>query len=117
VVGHVAFTPVTISQATDPPRALGLAPLAVLPGHQGRDTGADLVRAGLAACEVVSHYVVFVLGSPAYYGRFGFRSAASSDLHYRGPEFDSAFQVVELRAGALGDARGTVHYLPAFDAV
>lgn len=47
IVGHVAFSPVTIPGGLV---GAGLAPVAVLESHQGKGIAARLVRAGLAAC-------------------------------------------------------------------
>jgi putative acetyltransferase len=110
VIGHVFFSPVAIEGA----RAGGLAPVGVLPAEQGRGAGGALVRAGLEASRALGWELVFVLGDPAYYGRFGFALAAPHGLHYESHDFDRAFQVQELTAGALARCRGWVHYLPAF---
>lgn len=60
------------------PRARpGLAPLAVLPGRQGWGIGSALVRAALARAKEVGWAAAFVLGDPAYYGRFGFAADAA----------------------------------------
>lgn len=113
VVGHIAFSRVTL----DPPRAglraLGLAPMAVLPGRQRGGVGSALVREGLAACREAGADAVFVLGHPGYYPRFGFRPAASRGLvdAYGAPP--EAFMVLELTPGALDGVRGTVRYDPA----
>nr|WP_280517727.1 N-acetyltransferase [Falsirhodobacter halotolerans] len=66
--------------------ALALAPIAVAPMWQGQGIGADLVRAALSAAEGAA---VFVLGDPAYYGRFGFSAerAAGYVCAYAGPAF------------------------------
>lgn len=114
LVGHVLFSPVTVDGARDA-RGLGLAPLAVLPAEQGRGIGARLVQAGLERCRARSGFVV-VLGSPAYYGRFGFRRAAERHL---GNEYGAgaAFQVLELAPGAIPAAGGLVRYAPAFAAL
>jgi putative acetyltransferase len=70
VVGHGLLTGCSV-----PPNATRLAllgPLAVLPALQRRGIGTALVHEGLrqlAAAEVTR---IFVLGDPAYYGRFGF---------------------------------------------
>ena len=50
VVGYVAFSPVVIRDGASVINALGLAPMAVLPGWQRRGVGSRLVRAGLTAC-------------------------------------------------------------------
>ena len=57
-----------------------------------------------------------VLGEPAYYGRFGFTAAAAWGLRdeYGG---GSAFQAVELRAGAIPRGAGLVRYAPEFAVV
>jgi len=72
VVGHVLFSPVTLAGA---PSASGLAPLAVVPPMQRRGIGGALVRAGLDRCRAAHRPFVVVLGSPDYYGRFGFLAA------------------------------------------
>src|SRR5262245_28351522 len=72
VVGYVLFTLVTIETEGTRSPALGLAPLAVDPGHQRRGIGSQLVRDGLEACRRAGHGVVVVLGHPSYYPRFGF---------------------------------------------
>ena len=115
-VGHILFTPVTIRSATSSP-ALALAPLAVLSAHQGIGIGSELVRSGLDACRGLSQLVVFVLGSPKYYARFGFQPAAPRSLRYRSSVFDAAFQGAQLEPGALGNRAGDVEYLSPFDSV
>jgi len=109
VVGHVLFSPVTLTGA---PFATGLAPLAVAPEAQGRGVGDALVRAGLDRCRAGRHAFVVVLGSPAYYGRFGFVPAERHRLtcEYEAPP--GAFQVIELVPGTLAGRAGLVRYAP-----
>jgi len=115
VVGHVFFSPVTIEGSRPVvPAAGGLAPVGVLPDEQGRGAGGALIRAGIEASRALGWQLLFVLGNPVYYGRFGFQLAAPHGLHYESPAFDAAFQVQELAAGALARARGWVRYHPAF---
>ena len=59
--------------------------------------------------------MVFALGHPEYYPRFGFRPAPALGLRFRRPEFDPAFMVAELEPGALAGRTGEVRYLPDFD--
>ncbi|MEP3304204.1 MAG: N-acetyltransferase, partial [Roseibium sp.] len=70
VVGHVVFTMVQVG-GTDAKAAL-LGPVAVAPDRQKQGIGSALIERGfgLLADENVSR--IFVLGDPAYYGRFGF---------------------------------------------
>jgi putative acetyltransferase len=110
IVGHVAFSPVTLSGGDG---GVGLAPLAVWPTFQRRGIGAALVRDGLVSAERAGFRFVVVLGEPAYYRRFGFEPASRWGLRdeYGG---GAAFQVLELRAAALSAAAWLVRYAPEF---
>jgi putative acetyltransferase len=117
VVGHVLFTPVTAAAGrpgTAAPACGALGPVGVLPDAQGAGVGAALIRAGIAACRALDWRILFVLGSPAYYARFGFQLAAPHRLHYASHAYDAAFQVLELASGALAGASGWVRYHAAF---
>ena len=114
VIGHVFFSPVTIEGDRPGVPAGGLAPVSVLPEEQGRGAGGALIRAGIEASRALGWRLLFVLGNPAYYRRFGFQLAASHALHYESHAFDGAFQVQELAPGALARVKGFVRYPAAF---
>lgn len=114
IVGHIFFSPVSLEPEGQPFAAMGLAPMAVLPGHQRRGVGSELVRAGLGECRRAGRNVVVVLGHPEYYPRFGFRPAGGAGLRCEYPVPDDTFMVVELEPGALAGRRGLVKYHPAF---
>ncbi len=101
VAGHVVFTPCGIDDGNGGTvRAALLGPLAVAPDYQRRGVGGALVRAGLARLETDGFSQVFVLGDPAYYGRFGFVPRAPVATPCPIPEeWAAAWQVL-----ALGDA-------------
>ena len=113
VIGHVAFSRVSVLDATD---GVGLGPVAVLPGYRQRGIGEQLIRDGLAACKRSSYGFVVVLGDPGYYRRFGFMPAGGWGLcdEYGGGE---AFQALELRPGSIPADGGLVRYAPEFAAV
>jgi putative acetyltransferase len=70
VVGHVAFSPVTIGGAACDWYALG--PVGVLPEFQRRGAGKAMIEAGLARLRAMGAHGCVLVGNPAYYGRFGF---------------------------------------------
>ena len=110
VVGHVAFSPVTVEGGVS---GLGLAPLAVIESQRRRGIAAMLAEQGLAACRAEGAGWAVVLGEPEYYERFGFRSASEfglMDEYGGGP----AFQAIELKLGALSRNAGLVRYAPEF---
>jgi putative acetyltransferase len=115
VLGHVLFSAVRIEGDTGVWPALGLGPVAVAPDAQRTGIGSALVRAGLAACAARPERLVFVLGHPDYYPRFGFRLTEPLGLRYGEGGFERAFFVLELEPGAAAGRKGRVEYHPAFD--
>jgi putative acetyltransferase len=114
IVGHIFFSPVSVESAGDIFTALGLAPLAVLPECQKRGIGSRLVQEGLMECQRIDHNVVFVVGHPEYYPRFGFNVAKEKGFSCEFPVRDEVFMVAELKPGALSGKQGLVKYLPEF---
>lgn len=71
IVGHVAVSPVSISNgATD---WYGLGPVSVLPDMQRQGVGSRLIETVLAQLRKKSAAGCVVLGEPEYYQRFGFK--------------------------------------------
>lgn len=117
LVGHIAFSPVTITGDAGVRQAIGLAPMAVAPPWQRRGVGGRLVREGLARLHAAGASAVVVLGHPGYYPRFGFAPASRFGLRWEHPAPDAAFMALELSSGALTGAAGVVQYRPEFEAV
>lgn len=117
VVGHIAFSPVTITSHTVPIEALGLAPMGVLPAYQRTGIGSRLVEAGLETCRKMGYSLVVVLGHPHYYPRFGFTPSKPYGIVWEHDAPDEAFMVRELKEGVLAQTRGVVRFRPEFDAV
>lgn len=72
IVGHIAFSPVRITDGSK--HWVGLGPVSVTPKLQGQGIGQTLVHAGLAALRAIGAEGCVVLGEPSFYGRFGFSS-------------------------------------------
>jgi putative acetyltransferase len=117
IVGHILFSPVAIKTSAGTSAAVGLAPMAVLPGRQRMGIGSRLVREGLAELGRRGHAAVIVLGHPDYYPRFGFEPASRFGLRWEHECPDQAFMARELRPGALAGPGGVVCYRPEFAAV
>jgi putative acetyltransferase len=117
LVGHILFSPVTIVLEQGTFAVLGLAPLAVAPAWQRQGIGSRLVQHGLAACRRAAYAGVVVLGSPAYYRRFGFVPAQRFGIQSEYAVPDDVFMVIELRAGALRGHAGVARYAPEFQTV
>lgn len=70
VVGHVAFSPVTVDGKD--PGWFGLGPVSVRPDLHRQGIGGALVREGLERLRSAGAKGCVVLGDPGYYRRFGF---------------------------------------------
>ncbi|MFC5720124.1 GNAT family N-acetyltransferase [Streptomyces gamaensis] len=110
IVGHVVCTRARVDGAP----ALGLGPLSVRPGHQRRGVGSALVHTVLGAADALGEPLVALLGSPSYYGRYGFRAATDLGIEPPDPDWGAYFQVRTLSAYEPG-LRGRFHYAAPFD--
>ena len=115
ICGHIFFSPVTIEPDV-PERAataaLALGPMAVLPESQRSGIGSRLVEEGLKECLRLGFRLVFVLGHPDYYPRFGFVPASLKKFKCVYDVPDEVFMVLELSPGAPSGRSGLVRYRP-----
>jgi len=74
VVGHVAFSPVTISDGSL--NWYGLGPVSVLPEYQKQGIGKSLIREGLSLLKALGGKGCVLVGDPGYYEGFGFRNVS-----------------------------------------
>ncbi|MGW2325006.1 GNAT family N-acetyltransferase [Streptomyces sp. NPDC001700] len=112
VIGHVVCTRGHVG----PDLALGLGPLSVHPAHQRRGVGLALMHAILGAADAFGESLVALLGSPAYYGRFGFRPASAYGITAPDPAWGDYFQVRPLTA-YQPTLKGPFAYAEPFDRV
>jgi len=104
VVGHVIATRGWLEPFGTP--VLGLGPLGVRPDRQRSGVGTVLVHALLAVAEAADERLVALLGSPDYYGRFGFVAAAELGVTAPDPGWGAYFQARHLNGPPVsGDFR------------
>ncbi|HET9467065.1 MAG TPA: N-acetyltransferase [Vicinamibacterales bacterium] len=112
IVGHVLLSRVTID-GHSAIKALGLAPVSVLPQYQRTGIGSRLINDALTICGRDGNEIVVLVGEPKYYRRFGFRPAKPFGLDNEYGANDE-FMAFELRPGSLDGIRGLVRYAPEF---
>jgi len=112
IVGHILFSRMWIETPAARIAAVALAPVAVLPEHQRRGIGGQLIRYGLDMLHDQGERIVIVVGHPAYYPRFGFSREKARPLE--SPFSGDSFMAMELSPGALDGIRGKVIYPAAF---
>lgn len=80
VIGHIAFSPVTISDGTQ--NWYGLGPISVSPAYQRNGIGKALIREGLSQLKEMKAQGCCLVGHPDYYRKFGFDN--TSELVHAG---------------------------------
>lgn len=116
VTGHILFTGACLRGADRELPCAILAPMAVRTARQRQGIGSGLVEQGLDRLKVAGTVLVFVLGDPRFYSRFGFVPAGALGFttpqpipdHYR-----AAWQACERQEGRSGEAAGEVRVADA----
>ena len=108
VIGHIAFSPVTISDGT--PNWYGLGPVSVSPEHQRKGIGETLIKEGLSRLKDMKAQGCCLVGHPDYYRKFGFKNL--SGLVYEGVPQEVFFALSFDR----NTPQGTVTFHEAFKA-
>ncbi len=108
VVGHIAFSPVTMSDGSA--NWYGLGPISVMPAFQKKGIGKSLMSEGLSSLKALGAQGCALVGDPNYYQRFGFANHPQL-IHEGIPQ--EYFMVLPF-----GEAvpKGTVTFHPGFAA-
>ena len=105
IVGHIAFSPVKISDGAK--EWYGLGPVSVWPDLHHRGVGGALIKRGIADMRSARAQGIVLLGSNIYYPRFGF--AHHPQLTYPGPPpeyFQALLLDGEMPSGEVAYAAG-----------
>lgn len=108
IIGNVVYSRLLIDREEN--GASALAPIGVLPDWQAKGVGSSLIHDAHLRLKTAKERLVFVLGDPAYYCRFGFSSEAAR-------KFNTPYDGSHLMALALSeDSRkdGIVTYAKPF---
>jgi putative acetyltransferase len=96
IVGHILFTPVTLTTGVDEVRGAGLGPMAVLPEFQRVAVGSKLIISGIERMKQRGVPFIAVLGHAAYYPRFGFQKASDYGVRCQWEVPDDAFMIMPI---------------------
>ena len=110
-VGHILFTTARLFDTKDTASIVILAPLAIVPDAQKQGIGGRLIEQGLALLSKSGVDLVFVLGHPEYYPRYGFKPAGNLGFEAPYPipnEHAGAWMVQALQSGVMGTVGGKV---------
>jgi putative acetyltransferase len=108
IIGHIAFSPVSISDGTT--NWYGLGPVSVQPEFQNQGIGSQLIHAGLDKLKTLKAAGCVLLGDPEYYARFGFKAKPELVLQGVPAEYFQTLSFTEKMP------HGDVVYAEAFNA-
>ena len=114
IVGHIMLTKLLIENEGSKYDSLALAPVSVVPEHQNKGIGSELISESLKIAKELGFKSVIVLGHDKYYPRFGFKPASTWGIKAPFDVPDEAFMALELEDGSLEDISGTVVYSKEF---
>ncbi len=106
VAGTVRLWDVTLGEGGR--AALLLGPLAVDPALKNAGIGSALMHHAVAEAARLGHAAILLVGDAPYYERFGFSAAKTGSLAMPGPYERHRLLALELAAGALSGAQGTL---------
>ncbi len=97
MIGQVALSPAKIGDL----KYLCVGPLAVVPEHQRKGIGADLMGHALGVAQAYGRDGVVLMGNPNYYSRFGFEKMASVTYDGQGAEYIQVLPFTDAPSGPL----------------
>lgn len=112
VIGHVMFSPVQLDG--EDYNWQGLAPLSVKEEFRNQGVANALIKEAFVSLVDFGYPGCVVLGDPAYYQRFGFKSANNFDFNCIWDVPDGAFQAIELVEGCFQGKSGLIEFSPEF---
>lgn len=116
IAGHILFSKALVQDNGSLHEVAALGPLAVDPAFQRSGIGSALMAEGLERCRSCGFPLVFLLGHPEYYPRFGFVPARRYGFELKQFQAsDDVFMVCELEPGALDRLQGEFRFSAVFE--
>lgn len=113
-VGHILLTRARIVGTRSSVPTLALAPLSVVPEHQGAGVGRRLVKAAHEQAKMLGFESIVLVGIPSYYLQFGYVSLGRYPISLPFDAPDADRMILPLTPDALVGVAGTVDYPKAW---
>jgi len=110
LVGHIMLTKIYIINGSHKFETLLVAPLSVALEYRNREMGSNLIKESFKRAKEMGYQSVFLVGDPAYYHRFGFKTAADFGIKHTPVIPDENVMAYELVPGALHGITGTINF-------
>lgn len=106
LIGHTMLTKTYIVASDNKFETLLLAPLSVALEYRNRGIGSDLVKESFKLAKEMGYTSVLLVGDPAYYNRFGFKTAVNFGIKHQHNIPDEYVMACELVPDALCEISG-----------
>ncbi|WP_027368616.1 GNAT family N-acetyltransferase [Desulfocurvibacter africanus] len=107
LVGHIMLTKAHVVDGETKFETLLLAPISVALEYRNRGIGSALIKESFRLAKARGYTSVLLVGDPAYYHRYGFRTAAGFGIKPTHPIPDENVMACELAPNALRGVSGT----------
>ena len=114
IVGHILLTKINIKNNKQQFVSLALAPVSVLPKHQRKGIGGQLIKKAHQIAKKAGYKSIVVLGHENYYPKFGYQQAHKFGIKFPFKAPKENCMVVELIKNGLQVVSGTVEYPKEF---
>ena len=114
IVGHILLSKIKIVDGDNAVDSLALAPVSVVPEHQKKGIGSQLIYTALKRAKEIGYHSVIVLGHKDYYPKFGFKPASLWNIQAPFKVPAEVFMALELTESSLENVQGVAHYSKAF---
>ncbi|HBQ87089.1 MAG TPA: N-acetyltransferase [Syntrophomonas sp.] len=108
LIGHIMLTTTYIANNNNKFEALLLAPVSVALEYRNRGVGSSLIKKGFELAREKGYTAVLLVGDPAYYHRFGFKSAVSFGIKHTQNIPDEYVMACELVPDAFKTISGII---------
>lgn len=110
LIGHIMLTNTSIARDDGDFPTLLLGPISVLLEHRNKGVGSALIQESFRLARELGHQSAILVGNPAYYHRFGFKTTADFGIQNGNGIPDEYVMACELVPKALDGVCGTVTF-------
>lgn len=107
LIGHIMLTKSYIKNGNDKYETLLLAPISVALEFRNKGIGSKLIEESFEIAKKMGYTSAVLVGDPAYYHRFGFKSASAFGIRHIYDIPEECVMACELTPGALEGISGT----------
>ncbi len=110
LIGHIMLTKTYIKTGDGKFEALLIAPISVLLEYRNKGVGSELIKESFRLAKELGYTVVVLVGDPAYYNKFGFRSAVDFGIKHTPEIPDEYVMACELVPNVLNGFSGKIDF-------